>query len=217
MLNCVNFKPMRKSFLVAFSFLIVFSFLSQAQQKKKSKRKTTKSKKEIVQPIIPASKPFLLCYSAIDWPSWYLTSIVGFQFPTNSVKPANYRLLKIDEPSMLNYFKKIPYTNSKFSITVPLFIEGTTQCKDFMVERVSNMDSTLQAKYPELMSFRAYEVNNPLNSGSINCDAKSTKYMFTYNTQVYYVTPLNYNGEHLYVAYSKNDPNFQKKAFEQKR
>jgi hypothetical protein len=64
------------------------------------------------------------------------------------------------------------------------------------------------------MSFRAYEKSNPLNTGRIDLDGVSTKFMFTYNGKIYFISPLTYNQEKLYMAYAKNDPNFIKKSFE---
>ena len=78
------------------------------------------------------------------------------------------------------------------------------------------MDSALQAKYPQLMSFRVYEKSNLLNAGRIDCDGVSTKMMITYNQETYFVTPVQFNKKRYYASYSKNDPNFKKETFERK-
>jgi|688.fasta_scaffold361529_1 hypothetical protein len=205
---------MLNKIITIFFLIILLNPAEGNARRKKVKKKGSVIHKELVKPPVQTSKPLLLCYSPIEWPSWYLTSIVGFQIPPNHVKPANYKLLKVDEVAMINYLKNAPYDSSKFEIVAPLYMDGTMQCKEFIVERVRTMNDELQAKYPELMSFRAYEKSNPLNTGRIDLDGVSTKFMFTYNGKIYFISPLTYNQEKLYMAYAKNDPNFIKKSFE---
>jgi glutamine amidotransferase-like uncharacterized protein len=76
------------------------------------------------------------------------------------------------------------------------------------------MDSVLQAKYPQLMSFKAFEKGNNLNAARIDCDGFSTKFMVTYNGTTYFVNPVKFKNKIYYASYTKDDPNFVKQKFE---
>ena len=81
-------------------------------------------------------------------------------------------------------------------------------------QQTSSQDSALQAKYPELMSFKAMEDSNPLNTARIDCDGNSTRIVVQYDGETYFVTPFMFNKKIYYACYSKNDPNFIKQSFE---
>lgn len=183
-----------------------------------AKKKKVKNKTEKVTHILPTTdkSSLMLCNSTYGMPTWKLNFVNGFQFPLGFQAPANYRLVTINNVLLDEYLKTIPYEKSEMKINIPLFINKTLDCKEFTIERVVTMDSTLQAKYPNLMSFKIYDKTNQLNAGRVDCDDTSTKIMLTFNDEVYFVTPIMYNSKMYYACYSKNDPNFQKKSFERK-
>jgi YHS domain-containing protein len=76
------------------------------------------------------------------------------------------------------------------------------------------MDSVLQAKYPELKSFKAFDKNNSLNTVRIDCDGQQTRFMITYNGKIYYIEPVAFSGRTYYACYAKDDANFIKNNFE---
>jgi hypothetical protein len=128
--------------------------------------------------------------------------------------PANYRLLSISDKQLDEYLHSIPYDNSDKHITIPLYMNGIMECKDFTITRTETMDSVLQAKYPQLMSFKAFEKGNNLNAARIDCDGSSTKFMVTYNGTTYFVNPVKFKNKIYYASYTKDDPNFVKQKFE---
>jgi hypothetical protein len=76
------------------------------------------------------------------------------------------------------------------------------------------MDSALQAKYPELLSFKAFASDNSLNAARIDCDGINTRIMITYDSKVYYITSVVFNTITYYACYAKDDSNFIKQPFE---
>jgi hypothetical protein len=156
----------------------------------------------------------LLCSSKNGMPVWYMAIVKDFQFPTNFMAPANYRLLSISDKQLDEYLHSIPYDNSDKHITIPLYMNGIMECKDFTITRTETMDSVLQAKYPQLMSFKAFEKGNNLNAARIDCDGFSTKFMVTYNGTTYFVNPVKFKNKIYYASYTKDDPNFVKQKFE---
>jgi hypothetical protein len=82
------------------------------------------------------------------------------------------------------------------------------------VSRTTTMDSALQAKYPELMSFKAFTTENSLNAARIDCDGINTRVMITYDKKVYYITSVVFNKLTYYACYAKDDSNFVKENFE---
>jgi hypothetical protein len=110
--------------------------------------------------------------------------------------------------------QKIPFTYNGGSITLPLPIDGGVQCIDYTIGRVLTMDSALQAKYPQLMSFAAYQKGNPLNDVRIDCDDNSIKMMVRHNGETYFIQSVPYKSTYLFVAYNKNNAGITKKPFE---
>jgi hypothetical protein len=199
--------------------LFVISFFgvqpSVARTKRLKKAKSIISK-TTAKDIYSQGKSAPLCRSTAEWPSWYFKSIVNFQFPENTIKPKNYRLLKANELGIMDVLKKVQYDKPEIIISLPIYVDEMLDCKQFRIERVRTMDDELQAKYPMLMSFKATEEGNPNNTARIDTDGKTTKFMIIYNNETCYLTQIIAKNETLFVAYAKNDPNFSKKPFESK-
>ena len=199
--------------------LFLFAFSSEANKKKKKvqQKKTTQevvaASPTTIQTNVTTSS-LMLCNTDYGMPTWYLNMVKGFQFSSNFQAPLNYRLVTIQEKELEDYLKTIPFEKSENKIKVPIYSDRMIDCVEFTIERVTTMDSVLQAKYPNLMSFRIYEKSNQLNAGRIDCDGVSTKMMLTYNQETFFVTPVSFNKKTYYACYSKNDPNFKKEAFE---
>jgi hypothetical protein len=204
-----------KNFVLTCTMLLLFAFSSEANKKKKKvlQTKTTKAVVAASSSVTQASS-LMLCNADYGMPTWYLNMVKGFQFPSNFQAPLNYRLVTIQEKELGDYLKTIPFEKSENKIKVPIYSNRMIDCVEFTIERVTTMDSVLQAKYPDLMSFRIYEKANQLNAGRIDCDGVSTKMMLTYNQETFFVTPVSFNKKTYYACYSKNDPNFKKESFE---
>lgn len=212
---------MKRPILFLFLLCVTVGVSSFARKKNKGKQRKlppTTTVQQQTKPIaVSMPKMALLCPAKDTLPPWYLAIVKGFTFPSNFKSPANYRTVSIDNSRLSSYLRAIPYKGSSMMLTVPLFINNTLQCKEFTIERVQTMDDELQAKYPDLMSFRVYEKTNQLNAGRIDCDGKSTRFMITYENEVYFLEPIVFKNNTYYATYSKNDPNFQKQNFEGRR
>lgn len=202
-----------------FTLVLIIGFNTSFGQKRK-KYKTKKYNSTKVTPkVSPATdtrfaNTMLLCSSKNGMPVWYMGIQNGFAFPQNFAAPSQYKLVVINDMQLADYLKAIPYNASDKHITIPLYINQQLQCKEFMIERTVTMDSALQAKYPELMSFKAFEKGNNLNEARIDCDGKGTKFMVKYNGETYFVNPVQFQGKIFYASYSQSDPNFIKRSFE---
>lgn len=203
-----------KYYVLTCSMLLLFAYSSVANKKKIQQTKVAKVAVSDSTTSIQNKTSLMLCNTDYGMPTWYLNMVKGFRFPANFKAPLNYRLVSIDEKQLQDYLKTIPFEKSENKINVPIYKNRTIHCVEFTIERVTTMDSTLQAAYPDLMSFRIYEKSNLLNAGRIDCDGVSTKMMITYNQETYFVTPVLFNKKTYYACYSKNDPNFKKEAFE---
>lgn len=207
---------------MALSLLTTFSSFSQSSRYKLKKKKKynavkvqpTANKQPLTTFSPNTASTLLLCSNTEGIPFWRMALVKGFQFPNYMQGPAQYRLATFNEQEMNSYLKSISYFKSNKKIILPLFMNNTLVCKEFEIQRTETMDSVLQAKYPELMSFKAFEAGNSLNTARIDCDGSSTKFMITYNNKVYYITPVLYNKRTYYACYSKDDPNFIKQSFE---
>jgi hypothetical protein len=199
--------------------LLTLATASVDAHKKKAKRKKVVRKSVVTKTDTSVvdtkyANTMLLCSSKNGMPVWYMAIVKDFQFPTNFMAPANYRLLSISDKQLDEYLHSIPYDNSDKHITIPLYMNGIMECKDFTITRTETMDSVLQAKYPQLMSFKAFEKGNNLNAARIDCDGSSTKFMVTYNGTTYFVNPVKFKNKIYYASYTKDDPNFVKQKFE---
>jgi len=208
-----------KRIFLSMVVLMLASTIVFSQKKKSKKRKVTKkvTKVDVIDTVGVDPKfanTMLLCSSKNGMPVWYIAIQKDFQFPINMVEPANYKLLSISDKQLDEYLHAVPYTPSDKHITIPLNINGILECKDFLITRTETMDSALQAKYPQLMSFKAFEKGNGLNDARIECDGTSTKFMVNYNGKTYFLNPVVFNKKTYYAAYSKDDPNFIKQKFE---
>jgi hypothetical protein len=186
-------------------------------QKKKSKYKKKTIRKTTVAPAKNTdslNQSMLLCYTMYGMPSWYLAVNKDFRFPVDMQQPAQYRLTTTNDTLLTQYLKSIPYDTFAKKIVLPLYSNLNLSCREFMIQRTVTMDAALQAKYPELMSFKAVDAANPLNIARIDCDGKSTRIMMNLNGDVYYATPFVFNKKTYYACYSQNDPNFVKQKFE---
>ena len=206
---------MKKFYICAGLILLLGLQQVFAQKKKKSRKKIVSTK------VLPVTKrtdtlqqSMLLCYTMYGMPSWYLTVNKDFRFPVDMQPPAHYRLATTNDTLFTQYLKTIPFDIYNRKIVLPLFQNNTISCKEFSIQRTVTMDSALQAKYPELMSFKAVDDANPLYTARIDCDGKSTRIMINLNGDVYYATPFVFNRKTYYACYSQNDPNFVKRHFE---
>ena len=163
---------------------------------------------------INKSNTMRLCDATYPQPSWFLELPRDFKFPANFQQPAAYTLVSTIDTVFNSYLKSIPYDSSQVKLLLPLFIDNTIHCKEFIVSRSMTMDSALQAKYPSLMSFKAFTTTNSLNAARIECDENSVKMMIIYDKKVYYINSVKYNKMNYYVCYAKDDINFVKDKFE---
>ena len=85
------------------------------------------------------------CYTMYDMPSWYLQVVNGFKFPENMQVPANYRIASINDTLLNKYLHTIPYDVYNKKITIPIYQNFKVECKEFLIQRVITMDSSLQA------------------------------------------------------------------------
>jgi hypothetical protein len=201
--------------LIWLSLVLLISIDASAQ--KGPQRKKKKAKKVVVQaPVIEKirSNSMRLCPTLAPQPSWFLEVVPDFKFPASFQEPSQYRLLTTIDTAFSNYLRAIPYHKSEIRITIPLYMNHTLICKDFIISRTETMDSVLQAKYPQLMSFKAFAEDNSLNAARIDCDESSTKMMITYDKKTYFVHSILFNNTTYFVCYSKDDPNFIKESFE---
>jgi hypothetical protein len=209
-----------KSILLACLILLSLGVSAWAPKKKVKRKKATRVVKTQSPKVDTlANDPryantMLLCAAKQDMPVWYLAIDKSFQFPEGFNAPANYKLLSISEKQLNDYLASVPFEKRSKHITLPLYIDGVMQCVDMDIERNVTMDSVLQAKYPQLMSFRAFEKGNELNTARIECDGEAVKMMITYQGETYFVNQINHKGKKYFASYAKNDPNFIKKQFE---
>lgn len=197
-------------------FAIMLAFMpSDARPKKKKKA----VKKAIPVQVVTKStsietNTMRMCESPNSQPTWFLATPVGFKFPANFQAPASYRLLTVIDTSFMNFLNGVPYEQSKCTMMLPVYINQTVQCHEFQITRVETMDSALQAKYPQLMSFKARTASNGLNAARIDCDETAVKISITFDGKQYFVTPVSFNKKTYYACYAKDDVNFVKDRFE---
>ena len=206
-----------KKFYTLICIALFVSYFTADAQKKKTKRVKKAVKKTIVAAPIKTdtlNESLLLCYTRYDMPSWYLAVNKDFRFPVDMQQPAEYRLATINDTLFTNYLKTIPYEVYNKKVNLPLYANYSIACKEFAIQRVVTMDSALQAKYPNLMSFKAVDEANPLNTARIDCDGNTTQIMMSIDGETYYATPILFNKKTYYACYSKGDPNFTKRSFE---
>ena len=187
----------------------------------KKKRKKIKPKPPIAKPAPIPTQPntfstLLLCSNTEGIPFWRLALVKGFRFPANFNAPSDYRLTVFNEAEMKTFLDSVPFSPQGKKIIIPLYADRTMSCKEFTISRTETMDSVLQAKYPELKSFKASEPGNGLNTVRVNCDGQSTRFMITYAGKQYFIEPVVFGGRTYYVHYAKDDPNFIKEKFERR-
>jgi hypothetical protein len=189
---------------------------AQTKKKKVSKAKPNTTRVAVANKQEPTilNNSLLLCASKDSMPAWYLNEPADFRFPANYPVPTQYQLYA----TVYNWFKlslqKIPFTRDGASITLPIPVDGGVQCIDYSIGRVLTMDSALQAKYPQLMSFAAYQKGNPLNDIRIDCDDNNIKMMVRHNGEIFFYQTLPYKNTYLFLAYNKNRAGVIKKPFE---
>jgi hypothetical protein len=83
--------------------------------------------------------------------------------------------------------------------------------------RVVTLDTALQAKYPDIMSFKGHDAGNPTNTVRIDCNGTSSSFMIREENETLYIQPVEFKNRIYYACYSKNDPNFSKEDFESNR
>ncbi len=194
----------------------VGTVVAQPKKKKgaKAKPKTTQVPVAIKQEPTILNNSLLLCASKDSMPAWYLNEPADFRFPANYPVPTQYQLYGTVYVWLKASLQKIPFARDGASITLPIPVDGGVQCIDYTIGRVLTMDSALQAKYPQLMSFAAYQKGNPLNDVRIDCDDSAIKMMVRHNGEIYFYQTLPYKNTFLFVAYNKNRAGITKKPFE---
>jgi hypothetical protein len=206
---------MNKFIILGMAMVMTFASAT-AKHKKKTKKKKVVQQTQVITPVVAPNtvNTMRLCPATDMMPAWYLAIAKGFTFPENFQAPANYRLLNINEARLDSLFRMTNYFKSNQKIMIPLYMDKTLQCKEFSLVRVETMDSALQAKYPQLMTFRAYEEKNQLNAARIEMDGVNTRMMVTYDTKRYFIQSFLFKGQKYYASYAQDDPNFQKEKFE---
>lgn len=210
---------MKNVFLFA-TLVLLFAHNAGAQKKGRKPSKKKVAPKTVVAPA-PApvsetnpSNTMRLCDATLPQPAWFLELPKGFAFPANFPKPSAYRLVSTIDSTFMAFLNGISTEGNSSRITIPLFMNNTLVCKDFIINRTQTLDSALQAKYPFLMSFKAYAADNGLNAARIERDETAVRMMVTYDGKTYFVQSLPWNKRMLFACYAKDDPNFIKDKFE---
>lgn len=217
----LNYLKIMKNWILALMLVASTSVLVAQSKKKKSSKAKPKTTVSTTTPI--KSEPpvlnnsLLLCPSTDSMPAWYLNEPADFRFPANYPVPTQYQLFGTVYTWLKTSLQKIPYTRNGGSITLPVPVNGGVQCIQYNIGRVLTMDSALQAKYPQLMSFAAYQKGNPLNDVRIDCDDSNIKMMIRHNGVTYFYQSLPYKNTYLFVAYDKSHAGISKKPFETKK
>lgn len=206
---------MKKNLILISALVLSVGILSARHDRKKKAKAPEKPKQEVQRTTQynPAAT-FRLCDATGTQPAWFLSTPKGFSFPTNFPQPAAYRLVSTIDSAWMNFLHKVSYTDSNTRVTVPVFINETIQCKEFLIQRVETMDSALQAKYPMLMTFKARTAENGLNTARLECDENGVKVMVRFDNKTYFMQPMPYGDKTIYCCYAQDDVNFHKKAFE---
>lgn len=211
------YKSSMKLILLLSAFLLCINTDVLAKNRKRKLRKktgTSANTKPTVPPQSGKTKDLLLCANSENIPFWHLSPTSIINFPSTMQKPRFYRVLTYSESNMRAYLKNTPFADSSVKIIIPVFMNNTLECKTFQLSRTKTMDDALQAKYPEIMSFKGFEPGNPFNTIRIETSEKTASFMINYNNDVLFINPITENGKTYYATYSKNDPNFIKKEFE---
>ena len=219
-MNAVKGWPMNETMFImknwiVFALMVLLTTPVLAQHKK---RRVVKPKTNTTQ--VPVSTPTLLnnslvlCASIDSFPAWHLTEPADFKFPANFPAPTHYQLYGTIYKWFKSSLTKIPYAPASARLSIPVPIAGGVQCIDYTVKRVQTMDSVLQAKYPQLMSFSAAQVGNPLNDVRIDCDGDQITMMIRHQGETYFMRTMPYKGTYLFVAYNKQHAGYIKKPFE---
>lgn len=159
-----------------------------------------------------------ICKNDFYFPEWEMVVVKDFVFPSNMKTPSQYRILSINQKELNEYLKGIPYENNgSMKIQLPLFRNGVITCKDYLAMRVVTMDTALQAKYPDIMSFKGHDAADPTNTVRIDCDGTSSSFMIREENETLFIQPVEFKKRIYYACYSKNDPNFKKEDFESNR
>ncbi|MBU3677533.1 MAG: hypothetical protein FGM54_10215 [Chitinophagaceae bacterium] len=198
--------------------LMVSATIPVFSQHKKHRSSKAKAKPTSVQTSAPVllNNSLVLCPSIDSLPAWHLAEPADFKFPANYPVPTQYQLYG----TIYKWFKlaltQIPYAPATRRLTLPVPVAGGVQCIDYQVKRVQTMDSALQAKYPQLMSFAASQVGNPLNDMRIDCDGDQISMMIRHQGETYFMRAMPYKGTYLFVAFNKQHAGDKKKPFEYK-
>lgn len=123
------------------------------------------------------------------------------------VRPASYRILTLDNAAMKQYLADVSSDmNTAKEIEVPT-PEGSF--RTFKIWKNTAMHPDLAAKYPEILTFDGYAVDNP------NVTAKFGFNPFGFSAQVhdggntYYVDPYSNAQDGYYMAFYKRDLPFE--------
>ena len=208
-----------KNWIFVLLLVVCVDFVvAQPQKKRGAKAKTTKTLVAPVKYEAPIlNNSLVLCASKDSMPAWYLNEPADFRFPANYPVPKEYQLFATVYPWLKTALQKIPFARNGGKITLPIPVQGGVQCIEYNIGRVLTMDSALQARYPQLMSFAAYQTSNPLNDVRIDCDDVNIKMMVRHNGETFFIQSLPYKSTYLFVAYEKNNAGISKQPFEIKK
>lgn len=199
------------------ALLLVDTAIAQKKKKRKVVPKiTVVPKTDTIPEKIYNSLP--ICKNDFYFPEWELVVVKDFAFPSNMKAPSQYRILTINQTELNEYMRSIPYEGGgSMKIQLPIFRNGVITCKDYLAMRVVTMDTALQAKYPDIMSFKAHDAANPLNTVRIDGNGSTTSFMIRDENETFFIQPVEFKKRIYYACYSKNDPNFTKEDFENNR
>ena len=76
---------------------------------------------------------------------------------------------------------------------------------NYQFSRSSVMPDELAMKYPEIQTFKAFDINNPANRGSFDITPQGFHGMFQHNGKWIFIDPENRNDIGNYVAYYGSD------------
>jgi hypothetical protein len=127
---------------------------------------------------------------------------------TNHIKPAAYRIYRLDELSIQRTLRSAPSetrvsaAKSTFVIAVPV---SDGRLERFSVVSAPVMDPALAARYPEIQSYAGQGLDNP--SSTIRFDVSPRGFhgmILSYNRPTIYIDPVDRNDKY-YVVFSRQD------------
>ncbi|MCP4324712.1 MAG: hypothetical protein GY787_23245, partial [Alteromonadales bacterium] len=144
----------------------------------------------------------LLINQAYGQPAIYWQDIANnnaFDETSISSRASNKRLVKADFISLNeDLLSKKPF----YDVTLPL-PNGKTVL--FRLEKSSVIASELQERYPNIQTYKGFQLNKPDNQGRFDISPYGFHGMFRFENDTVFIEPANIGNKHHYVSYFKSD------------